>query len=271
MGSFESKPAESKEDEMKRYKREVDKAVRELDRERRKMESSNEKLVMDIKKEAKADRRDVVKIMAKDYVRVKASITKFYQLRTYLQGVSLKLQTMKSVDAMATAMRSTTKALARVNAQLKIPQLMSVMSKFTEESAKMDEATDMIGEGLDDVFAVDGEEEDEENLVGKVMAELSLEFGSKLAATPSSAPAHAIAASTAKVAVPGTAGGAGAPSAPTGKPPGGGSGGPGDGGSAMGAPSHGAAPPAAGGDGGSDLAARLAALKGGSGAGGGAS
>lgn len=84
MGSFGSK-AETPQEQMKGYKREVDRAIRELDRERRKMEMQNERLVQDIKKAAKQNQAGVVRIMAKDYVRVKRSITKFYQLRTYLQ------------------------------------------------------------------------------------------------------------------------------------------------------------------------------------------
>jgi len=156
MGSFTSKDATPQE-QMKGYKREVDRAIRELDRERRKMETQNERLVADIKKAAKANQSAVVRIMAKDYVRVKRSVTKFYQLRTYLQGVGLQLQTMKSVDAMATAMRNTTKALTRVNARLNLPQLQAVMRSFGMETSKMEDTTEMIGDTLDDIFSADGE------------------------------------------------------------------------------------------------------------------
>ena len=103
------------QEQMRQYKREVDRAIRELDKERKKLEASNDKLVGELKKAAKADNKAVVKIMAKDYVRVKRSVTKFYQLRTYLQGVGLQLQTMKSIDAMSTAMKNTTKAMVKMN------------------------------------------------------------------------------------------------------------------------------------------------------------
>lgn len=36
-------------------------------------------------------------------------VQKFYMMRTQLQGVGLQLQTMKSADAMANAMKSATK------------------------------------------------------------------------------------------------------------------------------------------------------------------
>lgn len=47
--------------------------------------------------------------MAKDLVRTRRHITKFYQMKTHLQGVSLKLQTLKSNQAMADAMKGATR------------------------------------------------------------------------------------------------------------------------------------------------------------------
>ena len=108
---------------------------------------------------AKADNKAVLRIMAKDYVRVKRSVTKFYQLRTYLQGVSLQLQTMKSIDAMSTAMKNTTKAMVRMNAKLNMPELAGVLRTFGIEAGKMESTTDMMGDALDDIFSGDGEEE----------------------------------------------------------------------------------------------------------------
>lgn len=47
--------------------------------------------------------------MAKDLVRTRRHVTKFYQMKTHLQGVSLKLQTLKSNQAMADAMTGATR------------------------------------------------------------------------------------------------------------------------------------------------------------------
>ena len=50
-----------------------------------------------------------MKIMAKDYVRTKRYIEKFYQMRTQLQGISLRLQTIQSQHAMTDALKGATK------------------------------------------------------------------------------------------------------------------------------------------------------------------
>ena len=54
-----------------------------------------------------------VKIMAKDLVRTRTYITKFIELRSHLNAVALKLQTVKSQEAMARAMKSVARGVVR--------------------------------------------------------------------------------------------------------------------------------------------------------------
>jgi hypothetical protein len=51
---------------------------------------------------------DAVKIMAKDLVRTRRYVKKFMLMRANIQAVSLKIQTLKSQNAMAQAMKVTT-------------------------------------------------------------------------------------------------------------------------------------------------------------------
>ena len=50
--------------------------------------------------------------MAKDLVRTRRYVSKFYQMRTQLQAVSLRLQTLRSNEQMAVAMKGATKVSA---------------------------------------------------------------------------------------------------------------------------------------------------------------
>jgi charged multivesicular body protein 2A len=50
---------------------------------------------------ASQNQMSAVKLMAKDLVRTRHSITKFYALKSQLQGVSLRMQTLKSTQASA--------------------------------------------------------------------------------------------------------------------------------------------------------------------------
>lgn len=90
---------------LREHKRALDKSIRELDRERSALEQQEKKLIVEIKRMAKQNQMASVRVMAKDLIRVRHSITKFHGLKSQLQGVSLKMQTLKSTQAMAEAMR----------------------------------------------------------------------------------------------------------------------------------------------------------------------
>ena len=77
---------------LKQHQRSLQKAQRELDRERTKLEQQEKKLIGDIKKAAKQGQMNACKVMAKDLVRTRRYIQNFYQMRTQLQAVSLRIQ-----------------------------------------------------------------------------------------------------------------------------------------------------------------------------------
>lgn len=54
------------------------------------------------------------KVMAKDLVRTRRHIHKFYQMKTQLQAVSLRIQTLRSNQQMAEAMKGATRVSAHV-------------------------------------------------------------------------------------------------------------------------------------------------------------
>ena len=97
------------QERLRNHQRSLEKAQRELDRERVKLEQQEKKLISDIKKSAKAGQMPACKIMAKDLVRTRRHIHKFYQMKTQLQGISLRIQTVRSNDQMVQAMRGATK------------------------------------------------------------------------------------------------------------------------------------------------------------------
>ena len=168
-------------------KRMLDKSIRELDRERTNLQNQEKRLVGDIKKMAKAGQMGATKIMAKDLVRTRHSITKFYGLKSQLQGVSLRMQTLKSTQAMADAMRGVTKAMSGMNKQLNLPSLNNIMREFERENEKMENTTEVMGDAIDDAMAADGEEEESEELVAQVLDELGVGMETSLVDAPRTA------------------------------------------------------------------------------------
>ncbi len=141
-------------DEMlRKNQRALNKAMRELDRERAKMEQQEKKIIMDIKKMAKAGQMDAVKIMAKDLVRTRRYVKKFMLMKANIQAVSLKIQTLKSQNEMAKAMKGVTKAMTNMNKQMKLPEIQKIMMEFEKQS----EIMDMKGEMMEDAIGKFGD------------------------------------------------------------------------------------------------------------------
>merc|ERR1712212_1287811 len=133
---------------------------------------------------AKQGQMDAVKIMAKDLVRTRRYVKKFMLMRANIQAVSLKIQTLKSQNTMAQAMKGVTRAMQKMNNQLKLPQIQKIMMEFEKQSEIMDMKEEMMSDAIDDVI---GDEEDEESdaVVMQVLDELGLGLSDQLSELPS--------------------------------------------------------------------------------------
>ena len=76
--------------------------------------------------------------MALDLVRTRRNIQKFYQTRTQIQAISLQIQTFRSNQQMADAMKGVTKALKGINRGVNLPQVNKIMMDFARERYKRD-------------------------------------------------------------------------------------------------------------------------------------
>ena len=61
--------------------------------------------------------------MAKDLVRTRRYVKKFIMMKANIQAVSLKIQTLKSNQAMTDAMKGVTKAMQTMNRQVGVDRL----------------------------------------------------------------------------------------------------------------------------------------------------
>ncbi|XP_034664264.1 charged multivesicular body protein 2a [Drosophila subobscura] len=243
----------SPDEMLRKNQRALNKAMRDLDRERMKMEQQEKKIIADIKKMAKEGQMDAVKIMAKDLVRTRRYAKKFMLMKANIQAVSLKIQTLKSQNTMAQAMKGVTKAMQNMNRQLNLPQIQKILQDFEKQSEMMDMKEEMINDAIDDAMEDEGDEEETDAVVSQVLDELGLQLGEQLGDLPNASGSLSIAggASAQKTLAAVSAGGVGG---------GGGAGGGGTGNSGSGA---------AGGSGGTspmsdadaDLQARLDKLR----------
>jgi charged multivesicular body protein 2A len=186
---------------LRQHQRALNKAQRELDRERIKLESQEKKLIADIKKSAKANQMNATRVMAKDLVRTRRYVQKFYQMKTQLQAVSLRIQTLSSNHQMGQAMKGATQAMTSMNRQMNLPQIQRIMMEFEQESEIMDMKEEMMTDAIDDVMEDEADEEESEEIVNRVLDEIGISLNEQLASTPSGLK-QANSASLEKVAQP---------------------------------------------------------------------
>lgn len=169
---------------LRENQRMLQRAMRDMDRERQRLESQEKKVVVDIKKQAKAGQMDSVKVMAKDLVRTRQNIKKFMMMKANLQGVSLKIATMKGQQSMATAMKGVTKAMGKMNKTMNLPALQKTMMEFEREMEKMDMKSEMMDEAMEDAMDDGDTEADTDALVQQVLAEIGIETAAAMESLP---------------------------------------------------------------------------------------
>ncbi|XP_020108125.1 vacuolar protein sorting-associated protein 2 homolog 1-like [Ananas comosus] len=179
---------------LRENKRMLDRSIREIERERMGLQTQEKRLIVEIKKTAKQGQMAAVKVMAKDLIRTRHQITKFYALKSQLQGVSLRIQALKSTQAMGEAMRGVTKAMGKMNRQMNLPALQRIMLEFERQNERMELVSEVMGDAIDDALEGDEEEEETEELVNQVLDEIGIDVNEELVKAPSSAVAAPTAA-----------------------------------------------------------------------------
>ena len=110
-----------------------------------------------------------VRIMARDLVRTRNYITKFIVLRSHLNAVALKLQTVKSHEAMASAMKNVTGAMIRMNKTVNVPAMQKIMADPSMQQA-MQQSKEYVSELAKDPKRLEQVQAQMEGLLGGVKA-----------------------------------------------------------------------------------------------------
>ncbi|KAI4119592.1 MAG: hypothetical protein LQ345_000497 [Seirophora villosa] len=171
------------QERLRKHQRALEKTQRELDRERVKLENQEKKLVQEIRKSAKNGQMGACKIQAKDLVRTRRYIDKFYSMRTQLQAISLRIQTVRSNEQMMQSMKGATSLLGSMNRQMNLPALQRIAMEFEKENDVMDQRQEMMDDAIDDVTGLEDEEEGDE-VVNKVLDEIGVDLGQAMGETP---------------------------------------------------------------------------------------
>lgn len=190
------------QERLRKNQRALEKTQRELQRETVKLQGQEKKLISEIKKLAKLGQIASAKIQAKDLIRTKNYIVKFNSMKAQLQAISLRIQSVRSNQQMASSMRDATRLLSGMNRSMNLPQLLRITQEFAKENDMMDQKQEFMDDAIDDAMADDEElEEDQvDEILGKVLDEIGVDLNANLKDTPSSIAVEENKVSNARVA-----------------------------------------------------------------------
>lgn len=165
---------------MREYKRGIERSIRDLEREKIKLGNEERKIINEMKRAAKNNQLDAVKIHARDIVRIRSYQQKFLKMKSHLGSVSLKLTTMQTSQQMMDSMAQVTRAMQGMNSRMNLPEMQHIMMEFEKQTGVMDMKEEMMGDAIDDGLGVDDEEEEEEELMAQVLDSVGLDLKGQL-------------------------------------------------------------------------------------------
>ena len=135
--------ASARKKALRKNQREIQRLIRELDRERTQLERSSSALSADLKRYAKEQNMSAMRTIAKSIVRNRSAVTKLHQIKSQLQAVSLRMAEVNSQQAIGDAMRGTTRALGLLNRRmLKSNGIAETLKEFERQKMYVSDGGD---------------------------------------------------------------------------------------------------------------------------------
>lgn len=191
MGLFGKTPQKSPKDQCREWTSKLRKQGYLLDREVRKIENEEFKIQKDLKAAAKKGDRDVCLILAKELIRSKKAKNRIHVAKSQINSISMIIQEQMATVKMAGSLQQSTEVMKSMQNLVSVQGISTTMEELSREMMK----TGIIGEMMDEAVeeAIDEEPIDEEAQaeVDKIMSELNVATGAKLATAPSTASAAA--------------------------------------------------------------------------------
>jgi len=158
------------EEVVKKWKRELKKEERTLERTIHSIDMEENKVKVEIKNLAKKGDKNNVKTLAKELIRSRKAKEKLFNSRAQLHSVSMQLTSNLAMLKMGQTLAKSTQVMTYMNQLVRMPQLNAVMMAMAREMQK----AGMIDEMIDDVMEDPEVDEEADTEVDKIVDELTM-------------------------------------------------------------------------------------------------
>ena len=119
-------------------------------------------------KQAAAETR----IFAKEMIRIRKQSSRLATSKAQLQSVQMQVNEAFSVRRIEGSMKASTGVMKDVNSLVRLPELMGTMRELSQELVKAGIIEEMVGDSLPDDQLMEGEDDEAEAEVDKVLGEI---------------------------------------------------------------------------------------------------
>jgi charged multivesicular body protein 2A len=160
----------------------MDRHCRTIKRDIVRMEREQKELSYKLKVKAKKGEMDQLKVLATRYHIYNVNIKKMLKLENHIENVKQRISMMGSIAQINEALHTLTTTMKAINIKMGASSLNSIIRDYEKELNKVE--TNM--ERYDDVFKDDIDEEEQDDIVNSVLAEIGVEVDQSLLSTPHS-------------------------------------------------------------------------------------
>ncbi|KYO00755.1 putative vacuolar protein sorting-associated protein 2 [Plasmodium gaboni] len=181
MGAYFSKDLQEC---LREEKRNLNRSIRELEREIFKMENEKKQIEKNIRIHAKKNDITLVRTLAKDLVKIKQNVIKYNKIKSHLLSMKIKLQSVKSSEQLNKSLSDINNIIKRVNKYIQVKNINNSIYEFQKQNNEVSIKEDMIDDLFDTLnYDIDMIQEEDE-IVSKVLDELGIQLNSKLEQIP---------------------------------------------------------------------------------------
>ncbi|KAF2003372.1 Snf7-domain-containing protein [Amniculicola lignicola CBS 123094] len=113
-----------------------------------------------------------VRIFARELIRVRKQAGRLNTSKAQLQSVQMQVNEAFSVRKIEGSIRTSTGIMKDVNSLVRLPELMGTMRELSSELVKAGIIEEMVGDSLPDNELLEGEDDEAESEVDKVLTEI---------------------------------------------------------------------------------------------------
>jgi charged multivesicular body protein 3 len=171
----------SPEEQMREFKAALRGSVRQIERERRRLERGEEKLKDEMRRLHEGGEADTCLILAEQIVRSRKAQVGFVRLSGQLESLGLRIEILRAQMGVGDALKEAGKALGSLNARSGGSEVVQMLGEFAQQVGLAEATGECMSDVIEGIFDDGGTiEEDVQGVLASVYGEVGIPVPAQL-------------------------------------------------------------------------------------------